>query len=82
MVRRTESMLDAQAEGVRGMLLDLGEPLSTTGLDRIRAELAERFGHVPAQDTEASASEGCPDAEEIVGVFRGNRAYATSILLG
>lgn len=79
---RTEPMLDAQAEGVRGMLLDLGEPPSTTGLDGIRAELAERFSHVPAQDTADSAPEGCPDAEEIVGVLRGNRAYANSILLG
>lgn len=79
---RTKPMIEAQAEGARGMLLDLDEQPDPPDMDKVRAELAQRFEHVPSADMTTIGPDGYPDADEIVGVFRGNRAHANSILLG
>ena len=78
----TAPMLEAQSEGTKGMLLDLDERPEPTDMDVLKAELAERFAHVPDADLDDVGPDGLPDAAELVGTFAGNRAYATSLLLG
>ena len=77
----TAPMLEAQSERITGMLLDLDERPETADMGRITAELAERFAHIPDADMNDVGPAGLPDADEIIGTFRGNRAYATSLLL-
>ncbi len=77
----TAPMLEAQSEGIKGMLLDLDERPESTDMDMIKAELAERFAHVPDADLSDVGPDGLPDAVEFIGPFRGNRAYANSLLL-
>ncbi len=78
----TAPMLEAQSEGVRGMLLDLDERPESADMGGVKAELAERFAHIPDADMNDVGPDGLPDAAEIIGTFRGNRAYANSLLLG
>lgn len=78
----TAPMLEAQSEGNKDMLLDLDEQPEPADMNTIKAELAERFAHVPDADMTDVGPDGIPDADEIVSTFRGNRAYANSLLLG
>ena len=78
----TAPMLEARSEGAKGMLLDLNEQPKLPDMASVKAELAARFAHVPDADLGDVGPGGLPDADEIVGPFRGNRAYANSLLLG
>ncbi len=78
----TAPMLEAQSEGARGMLLDLDERPESANMGKVKAELAEHFAHIPDADMNDVGPDGLPGPDEIIGTFRGNRAYANSLLLG
>ena len=72
-------MVEAQAHGKSGMLLDMqGTNSETPDIVAIKAELSERFKDTPHIDEDSLVS---PDPDEIVGALRGNRARANRILL-
>lgn len=80
-VHGTAPMLEAQRGGERGVLLDLhGARPGVADVDAVTDLLAERPDLAVAPDIDPDDL-GAPDADEIVGVFRGNRARANRTLL-
>ena len=78
---QTAPMVEAQRSGERGVVLDMQVGRTDAAdVDAVMSALADRPDLVAMPLVDAS-SLGAPDAAEIVGMFRGNRARANRRLL-